>query len=73
MMRLRRELSFSHLARAFYDVQALAHRWSVREPKRQRDSLLFERVGLSRDPDAVLALADRGRLVDCVIANLRDP
>ena len=83
MLRLRRELSFSHLltlsrtsdplARAFYEVQALAHRWSVRELKRQRDSMLFERVGLSRDREAVLALADEGRLLDTVTANLRDP
>jgi hypothetical protein len=59
--RLRRELSFSHLlelsrvqeplARAFYEVQVLAHRWSVRELKRQRDSMLFERIGLSKDLD----------------------
>ena len=83
MLRLGRELSFSHLlelsrardplARAFYEVQALAHRWSVRELKRQRDSMLFERVGLSRDREAVLALADQGRLLDTATANVRDP
>ena len=61
------------LARAFYEVQALAHRWSVRELKRQRDSMLFERVGLSRDREAVLALADEGRLLDTATANVRDP
>jgi predicted nuclease of restriction endonuclease-like (RecB) superfamily len=83
MTRLRRELSFSHLlelsrvtdplARAFYELQALAQRWSLRELKRQRDSMLFERVGLSRDRDAVLALANEGRLIDTPLANLRDP
>jgi len=83
MLRLRRELSFSHLlelsragdplARAFYEVQALAHRWSVRELKRQRDSMLFERIGLSRDREAVLALANEGRLLDTATANVRDP
>jgi len=83
MLRLRRELSFSHLLelsrasdplkRAFYEVQALAHRWSVRELKRQRDSMLFERVGLSRDREAVLAFANEGRLLDTAIANVRDP
>ncbi len=83
MLRLRRELSFSHLlelsrlseplARAFYEVQAFAHRWSVRELRRQRDSMLFERVGLSRDRKAVLAFADEGRLLDTVTANVRDP
>ena len=83
MVRLRRELSFSHLlelsratdpvARAFYEVQALAQRWSVRELKRQRDSMLFERAGLSRDREAVLALANEGRLLDTATANVRDP
>ena len=83
MLRLRRDLSFSHLlelsrvsdpvARAFYEVQALAHRWSVRELKRQRDSMLYERVGLSRDREAVLALANEGRLLDTATANVRDP
>lgn len=83
MQRLRRELSFSQLlelsrtsdplARAFYEVQALGHRWNVRELKRQRDSMLFDRVGLSCDPQAVLALADAGQLLDAATANVRDP
>lgn len=83
MMRLRRELSFSHLlelsrvhdplARAFYELQALRNRWSVRELRRQRDAMLFDRVGLSRDKDAVLALAAEGRLVDSPTTSVRDP
>lgn len=83
MLRLRRDLSFSHLlelsrvsapvARAFYEVQTLAHRWGVRELKRQRDSMLYERVGLSRDREAVLALANEGRLLDTATTNVRDP
>ncbi len=83
MVRLRRELSFSHLlelsridspvARAFYEVQALSNRWSVRELRRQRDAMLFERVGLSRDTEAVLALANEGRLIDTPTTNIRDP
>jgi len=83
MARLRSELSFSHLlelsrvgaslARSFYEVQTLAHRWSVRELKRQRDSMLFERVGLSRDRAAVIALADEGRLIHTPLATVRDP
>jgi predicted nuclease of restriction endonuclease-like (RecB) superfamily len=45
----------------------------VRELKRQRSSQLFERVGLSQDNDAVLALANEGRLVDTPKALIRDP
>jgi len=81
--RLRRELSLSHLlelarvtdttARAFYELQTISQRWSVRELKRQRDSMLFERTGLSRDKEAVLALAEQGRLTDTPTAVIRDP
>jgi predicted nuclease of restriction endonuclease-like (RecB) superfamily len=60
-------------ARAFYELQSLSQRWSVRELKRQRSSQLFERVGLSQDNDAVLALANEGRLVDTPKALIRDP
>ena len=62
-----RKLSFTHLAellaiedplkRAFYEVQSTQGSWSVRELKRQIASLLYERTGLSRDKDAVVALA----------------
>lgn len=58
-------LSFSHfvellladtpLKRAFYEVQAVKNNWSVRELKRARESLLFERTGLSQDKRKVLA------------------
>ncbi|MDX1972797.1 MAG: PDDEXK nuclease domain-containing protein [Candidatus Sumerlaeia bacterium] len=76
-------LSFSHLLelaridvplqRAFYELECLKSGWSVRELKRQRDSMLFERVGLSKDKSAVLALATEGRLVDSPETILRDP
>jgi predicted nuclease of restriction endonuclease-like (RecB) superfamily len=58
-------LSFSHfvellladtpLKRAFYEVQAVKNNWSVRELKRARETLLFERTGLSADKEKVLA------------------
>lgn len=83
MTRLRTELSLSHLlelsridnlgARSFYELQALTQRWNVRELRRQRDSMLYERVGLSSDRDAVLALAAQGRPLDTAAATIRDP
>ncbi|MFP4381982.1 MAG: YhcG family protein [Candidatus Sumerlaeia bacterium] len=81
--RLFSSLSFSHLLelarvdepikRGFYELECIKSGWSVRELKRQRDSMLFERVGLSRDREAVLALAEEGRLVDSPETILRDP
>jgi predicted nuclease of restriction endonuclease-like (RecB) superfamily len=61
------------LKRAFYEVEALRNRLSVRELKRQIDSLLYERVGLSRDQAGVLAIAKEGELVTTPSEMARDP
>lgn len=53
--------------------QLQRNRWSVRELKRQINSLLYERVGLSRDKEGVLALAQEGELVTTPTAMIRDP
>jgi predicted nuclease of restriction endonuclease-like (RecB) superfamily len=76
-------LSFSHLLelsriddplkRAFYELECLKSGWSLRELKRQRESMLFERIGLSKDKDALLVLAERGQLVETPATILRDP
>jgi predicted nuclease of restriction endonuclease-like (RecB) superfamily len=81
--RLFATLSWSHLLeltriddplkRAFYELEAVKSGWSMRELKRQIASMLYERTGLSRDKDAVLALADHGRLIDSAATMLRDP
>lgn len=83
MQRLRTELSFSHLlelsrindplARAFYEVETLKNRWSLRELHRYRNSLLYERVGLSRDKEALMALTQEGRTLETPQALIRDP
>ncbi|MDQ3814182.1 MAG: PDDEXK nuclease domain-containing protein [Armatimonadota bacterium] len=61
------------LKRAFYEVETLRNHWSVRELKRQIDSLLYERVGLSRDQEGVLKLAQEGELVTTPVEMVRDP
>ncbi len=81
--RLFASVTFSHLlelsridqplARAFYELELLKEGWAVRELKRQINSMLFERVGLSRDRDAVLALSREGRVVETPGTILRDP
>jgi len=76
-------LSFSHftllipiddpLKRRFYEVECVRGNWSVRELKRQIESLYFERSALSKDKQALsdhvhtAAQADSPRLV------IRDP
>ncbi len=55
------KLSFSHLAelvaieepgkRGFYEMECVKGNWSVRELRRQINSLYFERSGLSKNPE----------------------
>ncbi len=83
LQRLFSELSFSHLLelsriddptrRAFYELHTLKESWSVRELQRQRNSMLYERVGLSENRDEVLALAKEGVIDERPAALIRDP
>jgi len=52
-----------NLARNFYEKQCLKEKWSVRDLKRQIDSMLFERIALSKDKKGVLKLATKGLIV----------
>ncbi len=45
------------LARSFYEQEANQNNWSVRELKRQINSMLFERLALSKDTRAVMKMA----------------
>lgn len=72
------ELSWSHyvqligveneLARGFYEKQCIKEKWSIRELNRQKDSMLFERIALSKDKKSVVQIAQKGQ----VIRNTRD-
>ena len=61
------------LKRAFYEIECQKSHWSRRELKRQINSLLYERIGLSKDKDAVLKLAGEGHLTESAGLILRDP
>ena len=60
-------LSFSHLAellelpddtqRRFYEIECIRGNWSVRELRRQIDSLYYQRSGLSKNKDKLSATA----------------
>jgi len=51
------------LARSFYEQQCLKEKWSVRELNRQVNSMLFERIALSKDKKGVLKLAEKGQII----------
>ncbi|NQU18236.1 MAG: DUF1016 domain-containing protein [Candidatus Saganbacteria bacterium] len=61
------------LGRSFYEKECLSCRWSVRELERQINSMLFERLALSKDKKGVLRLAAKGQLVKNVQDAVKDP
>lgn len=78
-----RSVSFSHfsllitledpLKRMFYEVECVRGNWSVRELKRQIESLLFERSALSRDKKALSDHVRSLAQVDSPHLMIRDP
>src|SRR3989338_7833948 len=77
------KLSWSHyiellgvsedLARRFYEKECLNEKWSIRELRRQIDSLLFERLSLSKDKKEVLALSKHGQIITDEKALIKEP
>jgi predicted nuclease of restriction endonuclease-like (RecB) superfamily len=76
-------LSYSHLEllpvladdqkRAFYEIECIRGNWSVRELKRQINSLYYERSGLSKDKAKLAALAQKGAETTEPKLAIRDP
>lgn len=58
---------------SFYVKECEKQNWSVRELKRQMNSMLFHRLALSKDKDDVLQLAEHGSDVQKPEDIIRDP
>lgn len=81
--RLLHQLSYTHieqlvaiddnLKRAFYEVECIRGNWSVRELKRQINSLYYERSGLSKDKKKLAELARSGAETTEPKLDIRDP
>lgn len=61
------------LARSFYEQEAIHNNWSVRELKRQINSMLFERLALSKDTKAVMKMAEKGQIIEKPEDAIKDP
>jgi len=48
-------------ARAFYEIEATEANWSTREMERQINSLLYERLAMSKDKKGLMRLAKKGQ------------
>jgi predicted nuclease of restriction endonuclease-like (RecB) superfamily len=76
-------LSYSHLElivdlddnlkRSFYEIECIRGNWSVRELRRQINSLYYERSGLSNDKAKLAALAQEGAETSAPRLAIRDP
>ena len=60
-------------ARAFYEIEAIKNNWSARELERQINSLLYERLALSRNKKGLMRLAMQGHDVQKPADLFKDP
>jgi predicted nuclease of restriction endonuclease-like (RecB) superfamily len=60
-------------ARAFYEIEAIKDAWSARELERQINSLLYERLALSKDKKGLLRLAKKGQEIQSAADLFKDP
>ena len=80
---VRSELSWTHYRllmrhddpqkRSFYEIESVNSNWSTRELERQMNSMLFERLVLSRDKEGVMALAAEGQVLKSASDMVKDP
>jgi predicted nuclease of restriction endonuclease-like (RecB) superfamily len=59
--------------RAFYEIEAINNNWSVRELKRQINSLYYERSGLSKNKEKLSELANIDIEKEAIEINIKDP
>jgi predicted nuclease of restriction endonuclease-like (RecB) superfamily len=60
-------------ARAFYEIEAVKNNWAARELERQINSLLYERLAMSRDKKGLMRLAVKGHEVQKSTDVFKDP
>ena len=60
-------------ARAFYEIEAINNNWSARELERQINSLLYERLALSKDKKGLMRLAKKGQEIRQPADVFKDP
>lgn len=81
--KLLQKLSFTHLVqllpiddpikRVFYEMECIKGTWSVRELKRQIDSLYFERCGMSKNPNHLSKIVQKNAELDNTADFIKSP
>ena len=59
--------------REYYELEAVNNCWTARETERQINSMLYERLLLSNDKEAVLAVARKERIPQSPLEIIKDP
>lgn len=59
--------------REYYELEAVHNGWTAREMQRQINSMLYERLLLSNDKEAVLAVARKERIPESPTEIIKDP
>ena len=59
--------------REYYELEAINNSWTGRELERQINSMLYERLLLSNDKEAVLAVARKERIPESPMEIIKDP
>ena len=62
-----------HDKREYYELEAINNAWTGRELQRQIDSMLYERLLLSNDKEAVLAVARKERIPESPMEIIKQP
>ncbi len=60
-------------ARSFYEIEAIDNNWAARELERQINSLLYERLALSKDKKGLMRLARKGQEIQQPADVFKDP
>jgi len=61
------------LAREFYEKQAIAENWTIRELRRQKKTGLFHRIAIGKDKSKVLELSKKGQLIQSEEDFIKNP
>jgi predicted nuclease of restriction endonuclease-like (RecB) superfamily len=59
--------------RSFYEIEAAAQNWAVRELRRQFNTSLYERLALSRNKTKVKELARKGQIIEKPEDAIKEP
>ncbi len=61
------------LAREFYEKQAIAENWTIRELRRQKKTGLFHRIAIGKDKERILELSKKGQIIQSEEDFIKNP